>query len=202
VRSRSSVGRLVVAFVLTLLLGGCAAGATPTPSASPSPTAVPGPTAPPDPNATPTASPQVWGPAVLVTGWESCLVVPGPIATDPGGAGTHMRGGAAQCTDTANDPRVSGKATGGFEFDGWGTAADGSLVEWGTLGLENGGGSWEGGFSGIYTNETGDVYTVWYIGKGAYAGLTYFQSIHAPLGTLASGYPFQGLIYPGSPPKP
>jgi hypothetical protein len=127
------------------------------------------------------SSPTIWGPAVLVTGRETCLGGPGTILFDPDGITSHERGGSISCTDDANDPRVSGRLTGTWDADGWdpepapAPAAPGSFVEWGTMHLENEGGAWEGSFSGVYTSETGDMLTVWFTGTGGYGGLSYFQ---------------------------
>lgn len=180
-----AAGHLFAGLVSAVLLAGCAAGAAASPTVAPM--ASPLPTA--------------WGPAVLVTGLESCGGSSGPVTTDPSGE-NHGRSDTLMCTDTASDPRVSGIASGPFNYDAWGTQENGASVVWGTIRLVNAGGAWEGRYTGAYTSETGDMISVWYTGIGGYAGLAYFQWIAAPYGSASTGYRFQGLIFPGSPPLP
>ena len=169
-----------------------------------SPASTPSPTMSPAPSPGGSGQPKAWGPAVLVTGTESCRVDAAPFTPDPDGVTSRSRGGTRSCTVQTDDPRVSGTITGTYDADGWGTElpTNGAIVNWGTLRLENAGGAWVGGYSGIYTSETGDLASVWFEGTGGYAGLSYFQFIDAPVGTVSSGYTFNGLIFPGSPPTP
>lgn len=194
---------LVALLLIPVVLAACGSGATPTASSSPFSSA--------DsrmattlPSASATPKPTAWGPAVHVTGWEVCFAGPGPIIKEPDGIASHERGGGVGCTDTANDPRVSGNVSGSFDSDAWGEDWSlGVIVEWGTIRLENSGGAWEGTWSGVYTAETGDMITNWYTGTGAYAGLSYYQFVHAPPGTVASGIQYDGVIFPGGlPPRP
>jgi len=145
-----------------------------------------------------------WGPVVLVTGMHWCLGAPGTVTMDPDGISSHARGGQLECTDKANDPRVSGHTTNVFDSDGWGagTPPD-ALVEWGTGRLENAGGTWEGTYAGVYTSETGDRIVVWSRGTGDYEGLSYFQ-LYTPgsAGEVLAGTEYMGLIFPGEPPPP
>lgn len=84
-----------------------------------------------------------------------------------GVAGTgHSRGGTLRATLTANDPRVAGSVLGTWNSDRWGTADSGALVQWGTAVLTNDEGSWEAPYAGVYTTESGDYISRWYVGKG------------------------------------
>jgi hypothetical protein len=176
------------------LLGGCAAGASPSPTPPPTETL--------EPSATPLPSPIAWGKAVLVRGLENCGAAAGTFSTDVSGS-THASGGILHCTERANDPRVSGDVTGTFDFDGWGgSVSSGAEVFTGTVVLKNDEGTWKGRYTGIYTSETGDLWSIWYTGTGAYAGLSYYEWIEEPLGSLVTFYPVTGLIFPGPPPAP
>jgi hypothetical protein len=100
-----------------------------------------------------------------------------------------------------SDPRVSGQ---------WTTSplhqdvdrSTGQGIMWGTLRVENDGGTWEGPMSGvIYQAPEGGFYTTegWLTGDGDYAGYTFFfqeerdQAINPPR-------VFRGIIYKGQPP--
>ncbi len=145
----------------------------------------------------------MYGAATLVRGEESCrgenVTVPSP---DPIGI-THVRDFLLTCTMRFNDPRVSGTKSGPTSMDGWGPGAmPDAIVQWGSSRrIENEGGAWVGAFSGIYTTETGDLITTWFTGAGGYEGLSFFEWIAIPPGTVTSGYPVVGLIFPGSPPR-
>ena len=206
-------GRLVAALVAVILVGGCAAAgpsptSTPTPTETlrlpPTPTETPAPTQTETPEPSPTLlpSPKVWGQAVLVTGNQNCSAVPWEFTTDASGT-THETGGFLHCIERANDPRVSGDAKGPFDFNGWGgSVSDGAEVFSDTIRLVNDGGAWEGRYTGIYTSETGDLWSIWYTGTGAYAGLSYYEWIKEPVGSLMDFYPITGLIFPGTLPTP
>jgi len=204
--------QLVASLTVVVMLGGCSESAgVAQPSATPTPpiatpaatiTPAPTPTETPWPTPTPLSSPTAWGQAVLVNGTERCNATAGTLTSDASST-THATGGSLECTEQANDPRVSGHATGTFDFDGWGGSVNnGAEVFSGTIRLVNDGGAWDGRYSGIYTNKTGDLWSIWYIGTGAYAGLSYYEWIEEPLGTFFTFYPITGLIFPGTPPTP
>jgi hypothetical protein len=122
----------------------------------------------------------------------------GTITTDSRGV-QHARGGTFACTQTVNDPRVSGAYAATWNLDWWGTSdrSNGALVQWGTVRLVNAGGVWEGRATGVYSTDRGDIIATWYKGIGGYAGLAYF--------TLESGggpWTIQGQLFPGNPPTP
>jgi hypothetical protein len=72
-------------------------------------------------------------------------------------------------------------------------------VQWGTVRLENDGGTWEGRFSGVASlPQPGDTITIWYKGTGAYEGLAYFELITG----ICCVYEIRGQIFPGDPPTP
>ena len=212
-RARHLAGRVSLVLASSALLAGCAADATPTPSratvtptSAPSiaivtPTAVAPPAPTPSPEATihimtvaPSPTAIAYGPASVVDGAETCSITSGPSTTDADGT-EHMRGGKVECTDYANDPRVSGTYSGTWAIDWWGTPdhGDGALVQWGTERLVNAGGTWEGRLAGVYSTEQRDIITIWWTGTGGYAGLTYFELL-----TGDSPWKLQGLIFPGA----
>jgi hypothetical protein len=194
------------------LLAGCAASAavTPAPAASdatsqmPAVSPVPTKPAPATPKAltppppTPSPAPKVYGDSVFVEGWEVCMP-PGFTVSSPDTTGTvKSRDGGITCTDEMNDPRVSGTASGPWQFNGWGDGLRGALVQWSPrMELKNEGGSWIGTYAGFYTPETGDDIVIWYTGTGAYEGLSYVQWIEAPPGHVTGGTTVIGLIFPG-----
>jgi hypothetical protein len=221
---RSGIRTVVVLAIVGWVAAACSGSAvtpTPAPPATPSPASCPTapPTCPPEkacapcppaptptpvatPAETPAPTPEAWGQAVLVKGNQSCSAVPGKFTTDASGT-THASGGTLACTERANDPRVSGDVTGTFDFDGWGgSVSDGAEVFSGTVRLVNDGGAWEGRYTGIYTSETGDLWSIWYTGTGAYAGLSYYEWIEEPAESWFHFYPVKGLIFPGTPPRP
>ena len=171
--ARGRAGRLLVGLASLFLLTGCAAGASPTPTTV--------------------------GPVTMVTGTETCPDIILDWTTDPDGH-KHVRGQPADCTDTTDDPRVSGTHTTTANVDLWGDADDGpfSLVQWATGRTENDGGAWEGRMSGVASLPgRGDVIVYWYKGTGGYAGLSYFA-----LYTGSEPRKIQGQIFPGDPPPP
>lgn len=208
--TRSSVVHPYCALLaVTLLAGACASGAIPT-TAPPStaapmatPTAAPTPTADSTPaptlNAAPSPTPVAYGPAVVVSGIEACTKkAEGTMTPDSDGT-THSRGTVLACTDTSNDPRVSGTATYTWAFDGW---ASGAHVQWGAGTLANEEGTWEGTYTGSYSNTNGDILLFWFKGTGAYKGLSYGMWAVLPPEDVAWTYPVRGIIFPGSPPAP
>jgi hypothetical protein len=191
---------------LVLVLAACSAsGSTavpsPTASATPTPTTtqVPSPSSSPTPEPSPT--PIAYGPTVLVAGIEACSRVDGTATTLPGPTYQH-RGDTVACTDTSNDPRVSGDATYTFDWDSWGSIVSGSTVGWGTGKLVNDGGSWVGTYTETYSTRNGDLLMWWWKGEGGYDGLAYVMYAVIPNEDVAWTYPVQGLIYPGEPPTP
>lgn len=100
-----------------------------------------------------------------------------------------------------SDPRVTGQwTTSPYHQDV--DQASGQGIMWGTLRIENDGGTWEGPMSGIiYAAPEGEFYTIdsWLSGDGDYAGYTfYFQEQR----DQADNPPqvFRGIIYKGQPP--
>ena len=137
-----------------------------------------------------------YGPVAVITGVERCNMA--AIFGTTSGEGTsvqHSRNGTAKCTDTTNDPRVSGDYTASWNMDYWGTPDDtnGAIVQWGTARLASAGGAWEGRPTGVYSSDLGDTIVCWWTGTGGYAGLTYFELV-----TGIGPWTIQGQIFPGS----
>jgi hypothetical protein len=135
-----------------------------------------------------------------VTGTSDCTVGTGTVTIDATGV-EHHRGAPVNCTDTANDPRVSGTFTAAWNVDWWPTspgASTGANVQWGTARLENAGGAWEGRGTGTYSTDRGDVLVFWWKGTGGYAGLTYFEVAEG----FKTPWATRGQIFPGEPPAP
>ena len=172
-----------------------AAAGWPAPDATP--TAVPEPAATPEP----TPAPYDYGPATIVAGTEACDAKEGTetIAAD----GTKQsRGWILTCTDTSNDPRVSGTVTYSWNYDMWGSGMEFAHVQWGSGRLENAGGAWEGTLTGSFSTANGDVILFWFEGTGGYEGLAYGMWAVLPLAEAGWTYPVKGIIFPGSPPAP
>lgn len=199
--ARGRAGRLVAGLTVSILLAGCAAGASPTPlPASPTQASMsPGASATPTPTPTP-AGPLTYGPVTVVTGTATCPGMSWDFTTDPDGT-QHVRDDyhADRCTVETGDPRVSGVRSSTWNIDLWGDANAGewALVQWGTQRLENAGGAWEGRATGIGSSDRGDVIVNWYKGTGGYAGLSYFE-----LWTGDGPWTIEGQIFPGNPPTP
>jgi hypothetical protein len=171
------------------------AGAPPLSVAAPTPSAA----ASPATTSSPTPAAIAYGPVSVVSGLSDCPSIDfGTQTTGPDGV-QHARGGTVTCTETADDPRVSGAYTGTWNLDWWGTAdrTSGALVQWGTTRLVNAGGAWVGRMTGVYSTDRGDIIATSYKGTGGYAGLTYFE-----LTTGRRPWTIQGQIYPGTPPTP
>jgi len=203
--ANDTAGRLLFGLAVMALLGGCAAGASPTPapaSASPagsSSVPIATPTLAPTPTAS-AAGPMTYGPVTVVTGTESCPGLNPDWTRDPNGT-WHVRDQTVECIDSTDDPRVSGTQTASWGMDVWGALDQGigAGVQWGTVRLENAGGAWEGQLSGVASLPgRGDIIVIWYRGTGGYAGLAYFE--------LVTGSPptwkIQGQVFPGDPPPP
>jgi hypothetical protein len=181
---------------VAVLLAACAAGMSPTPRpATPNATSTPSAAV-----ATPTPTPAAvsYGPVTVVTGTNDCPGLQPQFTEDPDGT-RHVRDLTVECTDTTNDPRVSGIHTATWSMDVWGNPYTGSAagVQWGTVRLENTGGAWEGKLTGVYSSIGGDQIMVWYAGTGGYEGLAYFELV-----TGTGPWTIQGQIFPGDPPKP
>jgi hypothetical protein len=146
--------------------------------------------------ATASPSPVVAGPAAIVAGTEVCAFEGGTTTTVEGTE--RLRDARATCTDTMNDPRVSGSAVLTFNYDGWTPpgSSQSIAVQWGTGRLSTTGGMWDGRWAGVIYPELRDDITIWYRGTGAYAGLVYTAHVVGSTGR----YTFEGLIYPGAPP--
>ena len=133
-----------------------------------------------------------------VTGSHACPSASPAWTTDPDGT-MHFRDYALACTDTTDDPRVSGTHTASANMDVWGTLEQGAGVQWASVRLENAGGAWEGQAMGVASVPgRGDTIVIWYEGTGDYAGLSYFELITGSPPT----YKIQGQIFPGDPPTP
>ena len=133
--------------------------------------------------------------AAHVTGTETFVHATTAGTTTSVGGVSQMRGLVGEVTDAMSDPRASGTGTLTGNYD----LHDGGGVQWGTYQLANAGGSWEGTWSGIlYGSGPVEDCSVWLVGKGGYAGLSYYFHFHGSGGT----YETDGLIFPGSPPAP
>jgi hypothetical protein len=203
----STAGRLSIGLAVAALLGGCAAGASPTPApASSSPAGTPSaavatPTLAPTATATPAPTPASFGPVTVVTGTATCPGMDWNWTTDLDGT-QHVRDGHSPngCTVVTNDPRVSGHRTSTWNMDLWAnpTTGTGALVEWGTPRLENAGGTWRGRATSVASLPgRGDIMVNWYKGTGDYTGLAYFE-----LWTGVEPWKIQGQVFPGDPPPP
>lgn len=187
------------------LLGGCAASAV-TPTVTPVATAPSveaasvTPTTAPTPVATATLAPTAatYGPVAVISGDEVCAIDFGTV-TGEGTTVQHSRNGTATCTDTVNDPRMTGTYTATWNMDYWGRPdkMNGALVQWGTGRLVAAGGAWEGRATGVYSTDIGDTIVWWWTGTDGYAGLTSFEVV-----TGKGPWTIQGQIFPGSPPEP
>ena len=189
--------RLLAGVASLSLLAGCASGASPTPlPASLTPTGMPSAAvAEPTPMRTPT--PVTFGPVTLVSGTHQCPGVSWDWTTGPDGT-MHLRDLPIVCTDTTDDPRVSGTHTASANMDAWGTLDNGAGVQWGTVRLENAGGAWEGRQLGVASLPgRGDIMEFWYRGTGGYEGLSYFALV-----TGSEPWKIQGQVVPGDPPPP
>ena len=200
--ARDTAGRLLFGLTVMALLGGCAAGASPTPAPATPMNAPSAAVATPAPAPTPTASaagPMTFGPVTVVTGTESCPGLNPDWTRDPNGT-WHVRDQTVECIDSTDDPRVSGTHTATWNMDVWGALDQGAGagVQWGAVRLENAGGAWEGQLSGVASLPgRGDIIVIWYKGTGGYAGLAYFELLSG-----SDPWKIQGQVLPGDPPPP
>jgi len=178
--------------ILAFVLASCgASGSDARPEGTPTPglvsvqTPTPGSPASASVEATtaPTA-PVVHGPTAFVTSQEVCTL------------SDEVRG--LTCEDTSNDPRVAGTARYLLHQTRWGDPDDGAAVAWGAARVTNPGGAWVGRWEGIYTSETGDMVTSLLVGRGDYAGLSYYRWEYKQFGLT---WQTEGLIFPGTIPS-
>jgi hypothetical protein len=185
-----------VLLAVLVLSGSCAssdpaqeAGSTVTVATTTAPAVASSTLQPPSPTTTTLPSePVVRGPSAFVIGEEDCQLyaMEVPMKND--------RDGEFICTVTSNDPRVAGTAHYTLNQQRWGTGPqNGSLVQWGTIRLENENGTWDADFTGVYTTETGDVVAALFMGTGDYEGLSYYRWSFETYGT---SWPTKGLIFP------
>lgn len=147
---------------------------------------------------------------VRVHGTESCSVTRMGDNTDvPGAIG--LRDHELVCTDTMNDPRVSGPWINVFNMDCYGGEGV-DCVFWGTEELTTADGGWACTYAGS-EDPTGDNWGQVFIvcpGTGGFAGLTYVTqhvfdagtdgSFRRPPGSPTDRISYSGMIYQGPPP--
>jgi hypothetical protein len=102
----------------------------------------------------------------------------------------------------ASDPRLSGTTTVTFnvDVDPW----TGEGIMWGTMRIENEGGTWEGTYTGMeYEPPEGDLWanSAWLTGSGDYAGYSVYMQSSGRQGEGSSGTS-HGVIFKGQPPVP
>ncbi|MCU0506631.1 MAG: hypothetical protein MUE82_12860, partial [Chloroflexi bacterium] len=149
----------------------------------------------------PTPAPYDYGPATIVAGIEACDTTEGTETVTEDGT-KQSRGWILTCTDTSNDPRVTGPVTYSWNYDMWGGGMEFAHVQWGSGRLENAGGAWDGTLTGSFSTKNGDVILFWFEGTGGYEGLSYAMWAVLPTAEAGWTYPVKGLVFPGSPPAP
>jgi hypothetical protein len=138
------------------------------------------------------------GLAVEVTGTSTLVAeeAAGTATLEDGVA--RQRGAVLITNEESSDPRVSGRGTITLNVDAF-TGPSGDLgasqIRYGTMRIDNDGGSWEGPFAGRYSNGR-FIQTYWLRGDGEYDGLTYVVTV----GGNGPVWVSEGLIYPGAPP--
>lgn len=191
---RIATRHLLVGLTVVLVLAGCSAGSAPVPTA----TGTPAPAGSPTTSQSPSATAVHYGPVTAVSGTATCPTHDLGTATAGGGGLQHYLGGTFKCTLATSDPRVSGMETASvWNFDLWGTTANGAGVQWGAVRLESADGAWEGKGSGVYSSDRGDIIVSWHKGTGNYAGLVYFE-----MWTGKSPWNIRGQIFTGDLPGP
>jgi hypothetical protein len=137
------------------------------------------------------------GLSVYVEGTDDCELTPMAVEqteTRSEDGTIEWRDGEFVCEVTSNDPRVAGTGYYTSNQNAWGTGpSNASMVQWGTIRIENEGGAWEADYLGVYTSETGDVGASLFTGSGEYEGLSYYRWSFETFGT--SWYT-KGLIFP------
>lgn len=110
--------------------------------------------------------------------------------------GFQSRGGVYEWVYEADDPRIDGTYTFTRNRDG-GTGRSAADLMWGTITIENDGGSWEGPFTGFAYVLNGEywVASASLTGSGDYDGLTFYFHASGP-DTSGTGYA-HGIIYEG-----
>jgi hypothetical protein len=118
-----------------------------------------------------------------------------------------VRGEVWEHAADLDDPRLAGTMTMSWNWDDFDPITDTS-VAWGTVTIENEGGSWSGTFTGVeYPTGLVDAHA-WLAGDGAYAGLAAFLCIQCPFhggalpydGDAGSTLGVDGLLFRGAPP--
>lgn len=146
--------------------------------------------------------PIAYGAATYVIGRMTFAMNPGAPTNDPDGT-THFRDVRVTGTATSADPRLTGTVEGVWNADAWGSSLDdGALIQWGTSTITTEEGTWEGTQTGGYTTETSDQIIWWYIGTGAYEGLSMLMWITESDTYGLGDHAIYGLIFPGTPPTP
>jgi hypothetical protein len=138
------------------------------------------------------------GVAVEVTGTSTLIAEEASGTTSLEDGVARQRGAVLITNEESSDPRVSGRGTIMLNVDAF-TDPEGNLgtvqVRYGTMRIENEGGSWEGSFAGRLSNGR-FIQTYWLRGDGEYEGLTYVVTAGGDGPVWVS----EGLIYPGAPP--
>lgn len=189
----------VLAFSAGLVVA-CGGAATPTPAASPAvtPAAATATPAPPKPTgtpvATPTAAPSV-GPMdpAYVTGTGTLSQASGGTTTTVG-ACTRIDGVVGgSAAGTVTDPRVAGAT----RFTISALDCGGVGFQWGTMSQKTADGAWEGTCTGgLWANESESSLSCWFVGSGAYKGLTYYMHSR----NIGESVEVDGVILPAAPP--
>jgi hypothetical protein len=197
---RTTVLGFAAVMLAGILVAACGAAATPTPAATAAPTSAAIASADPTTTPAPTATPLPTTPGTgdqFVTGTEGSVALLTNYTETKVGEVTQLRGGVVSAYQTMNDPRVTGRVTySDINLDTYTKVAP----EWMKARLENDGGAWEGSCTGAsWDSGTASDGTCWLVGTGGYAGYTYYYYHSLGGGTTGN---VQGIIYPGSPPKP
>jgi hypothetical protein len=112
---------------------------------------------------------------------------------------TQTRDATENVTYTMNDPRVSGTGTIRGGYDSYDTGHGGAGPEWCSYRLVNARGAWTGTVTGaLWDSMNAEDLSGWLVGSGAYKGYTYYYHEWGPY----PRYKVEGIIFPGSPPKP
>jgi hypothetical protein len=147
-----------------------------------------------------------FGPVTVVAGTMTVGVGVGRVTCDAEGFTCYERGGTVVEQLSGNDIRVTGTIKNTWDSDGWGEGLRAGIdpsayIAWGTSRLANSGGTWTASYVSYYDAKRGTKFVRWYRGSGGYVGLTFILWVAAdPGGTPVTVVPWQGMIYPGSPP--
>lgn len=120
------------------------------------------------PTPTPTTAPTATSGPELATGTQTCGTATEAVTTTVNEV-VQSRGEVMECTNTSTDPRLAGEATIVYNWD---EHPDGLWLGWGTLELQNDGGTWSGSYAITSTSTAGvmEFDSVW-LGLGGYEGL-------------------------------